>query len=94
VWIQISSEKGPEECELAVRLFLADFTRECRAKGIETIILDAQPGNRAGTYKSVLLSLEGDLDQNEIGNLDGTVLWICKSPFRREFLITNFSILC
>jgi peptide chain release factor len=92
MWIQISSGKGPGECELAVRLFFADFSRECRLQGIETAILDVQPGNRAGTYKSVLLSLEGECGQNGIGNLNGTVLWICESPFRPHVKRKNWFI--
>jgi peptide chain release factor len=88
----ISSGKGPGECELAAKLFFADFTRECRLQEIETGILDVQPGNRAGTYKSVLLALEGVLDHNAIGNLNGTVLWVCKSPFRPHVKRKNWFI--
>lgn len=29
MWIQISSGKGPDECELAVSLFLESFRKEC-----------------------------------------------------------------
>jgi len=34
MWIQISSGKGPDECELAVSLFLKSYRDECTGKGI------------------------------------------------------------
>lgn len=36
MWIQISSGKGPDECELAVKLFLKAYQGECHKKQIKT----------------------------------------------------------
>ena len=58
MWIQISSGKGPDECELAVSLFLKSYQNECSSKEIITNVIDAAPGNISGNLKSVLLSME------------------------------------
>lgn len=92
MWIQISSGKGPDECELSVSLFLKSYMNECANKGIKTTIVDAVPGNISGNFKSVLLSLESQ-DNNEIYEcLSGTILWVCKSPYRPNHKRKNWFI--
>ncbi|WP_010249353.1 peptide chain release factor H [Acetivibrio cellulolyticus] len=88
MWIQISSGKGPDECELAVSLFLKSYQNECKNKGIITNVIDAIPGNISGNLKSVLLSLECQAQEE----LNGTVLWICKSPYRPNHKRKNWFI--
>lgn len=92
MWIQISSGKGPDECELAVSLFLRSYQNECSKNQIDTNIIDAVPGKIPGNYKSVLLSLEykDNQDMNEI--ISGTVLWVCTSPYRPNHKRKNWFI--
>ena len=104
MWIQISSGKGPDECELAVSLFLDSYKNECKKNKIKATIIDAVPGYISGNLKSVLLSLEGheNLDVrasnepqsakafNEI--ISGTILWICTSPYRPNHKRKNWFI--
>lgn len=71
--IQISSGQGPRECELAVGKLYAALQKEI--VGIE--LIRAVPGKSPGTYASVLLAAEEDLS-----HLEGSVLWICQSPYR------------
>lgn len=82
MWIQISSGKGPDECELAVSRFLRSYQNECDMKGINLKVINAIPGNLNGTLKSVLLSLETQDEVNFEDCISGTILWICKSPYR------------
>jgi len=89
MWIQISSGKGPDECELAVSLFFKAFEKECKLSGIDVNVLNAVPGNIAGNYKSILLSLEG---QSIEQLASGTVQWICKSPYRPNHKRKNWFI--
>lgn len=79
MWIQISSGKGPDECELAVSLFCKAYENECRVSGIDVNILDAVPGNISGNYKSILFSVDC---QNNGDLMSGTIQWICQSPYR------------
>jgi peptide chain release factor len=43
----------------------------------ETLLLDKVEGPKKGTLRSATLGTERDL-----GFLEGTVLWVCKSPYR------------
>lgn len=89
MWIQISSGKGPDECELAVSLFFKTFENECKLSGIDVKVLDAVPGNIAGNYKSILLSVTG---QSKDKLQSGTIQWICKSPYRSNHKRKNWFI--
>ncbi|WP_027631039.1 peptide chain release factor H [Ruminiclostridium cellobioparum] len=92
MWIQISSGKGPDECELAVSLFLEAFRKECNKKDIKANVLAAVPGHVTGNLQSVLLSLEAPDDNslNEISS--GTILWVCTSPYRPNHRRKNWFI--
>ncbi|MCL2797107.1 MAG: peptide chain release factor H [Firmicutes bacterium] len=70
--LHLTSGRGPAECELAVGKFLAVLSQE-----FEIEILTKEDGRFAGCCKSALARA----DANE-PSLQGTVQWICKSPFR------------
>lgn len=92
MWIQISSGKGPDECELAVSLFLKSYQKKCSKNQIIINIIDAVPGQISGNFKSVLLSIEYT-DGQIIGEIaNGTVLWICESPYRPNHKRKNWFI--
>ncbi len=80
MWIQISSGNGPEECELAVSLFLQFYQDELARKHIRSEIIGITPGIIKGNMKSVLLSIEDSACKDDL--LHGSILWICKSPYR------------
>lgn len=80
--IQISSGQGPEECELAVELFYQALRRE-----VEGIQLVSGVKGRRGGFSSVVLEAEADLS-----GLEGSVLWVCKSPLRPEHKRKNWYI--
>lgn len=71
--VQISSGQGPVECELGVALLLRALQKEF--PDIE--ILSEHTGKEKGCYRSILFSTEADLSF-----LEGSVQWICKSPYR------------
>lgn len=71
--VQISSGQGPEECELAVGLLYRYFLRHCQ----DLELISKRPGKKAGGYSSVCFWTGMDMAQWE-----GSVLWICKSPYR------------
>ena len=71
--IQISSGSGPAECELAVGKFLHALMEEFT----DIEVLQKTDGRVRGCFRSVQISSETDLSF-----LEGTVLWICKSPYR------------
>lgn len=92
MWVQISSGKGPDECSLAVGLFLKTLIKEWDSKGISAKQVSTIPGNYPGSFKSVLLSLGGDEIAEATRNIQGTVCWICKSPYRPKHKRKNWFI--
>ncbi len=88
--IQISSGRGPAECELAVGKYLAVFL----ARHPVAIMVEKCNGSfftcgkhAKDCYKSVLLELP-DSEKIELG----TVKWICQSPFRKNHKRKNWFI--
>lgn len=73
VTYQISSGRGPAECELAVGLIFAEMKKEIS----DIKIVSEKKGRNRDCYESIRFESESDLS----GFL-GTVEWICKSPFR------------
>jgi peptide chain release factor len=87
MWIQISSGRGPDECELAVGNLLNTLLKE----NGNIKVVDAVPGNIPGNFKSALLSVEDQL-KGDLGNFNGSILWICKSPYRQFHKRKNWFI--
>lgn len=71
--LQISSGQGPAECELAVAMLYEALRKEAG----DIRLLGCTPGKRKEGFASVLLETDRDLS-----DLEGSVLWICKSPYR------------
>lgn len=71
--LQISSGQGPAECELGVaKLAGYILRRDPNAK-----ILDRSVGSHRSIYRSVRIETVMDFTR-----LVGSVLWVCKSPYR------------
>lgn len=83
IMIQISSGQGPDECELAVAKL---FTALCREfTNIE--LIDKSPGRQEGCFKSI--RFYGD---SGLRTLDGSVKWVCVSPFRPKHKRKNWFV--
>ena len=81
--IQISSGQGPLECELAVGKLADSLVAEFKG----AVIKRKNPGAREGCFKSVVIESEHD-----ISFLEGTVKWICQSPFRPNHKRKNWFV--
>lgn len=69
---EISSGNSPAECELAVTKFA-----EYLVKNYGATIVSSSEGYNKGTYRSITISADRDLSE-----FVGSVLWVCKSPYR------------
>ena len=69
---QISSGQGPAECELAVSLLIRTLPAEFPALKIVSTV----PGGKPNCFRSVQVS------GADLSTLEGTVKWICHSPYR------------
>lgn len=81
--IQISSGQGPVECELAVSKLLTALQKEF--PDIE--VLSAHKSKTERCLTSVLFSTESDLSA-----LEGSIQWICQSPFRPNHKRKNWFV--
>lgn len=71
--IQISSGQGPAECELAVCKLFESLKKEYP----DIKKLSFHKSRFSDCYTSIMFETESDLH-----DLEGTIQWICKSPFR------------
>lgn len=81
--IQISSGQGPAECELAVGL----LAKELQKNFPDIEVVKTVAGQEKNCYSSIVLKSETDLSEYE-----GTVEWICQSPFRPHHKRKNWFI--
>ena len=81
--LQLSSGQGPVECELAVRKLLDALKKEY--PDIE--MLSTHASKEKGCFTSVLFSTNCDLRA-----LEGSVQWICQSPFRPNHKRKNWFV--
>lgn len=81
--IQISAGQGPCECQLAVAKLYEALKKEYG----DLKILSETRGCEKGCYDSILFQTGQDLS-----GLEGTVLWICPSPFRKNHRRKNWYV--
>lgn len=81
--VQISAGQGPSECQLAVAKLFEALKEEYR----DLELISETDGYEKGCLDSVRFKTENDLS-----SLEGTVLWICKSPFRKNHKRKNWYV--
>ena len=81
--IQISSCQGPAECELAAELFYRQLQKEIG----DIRMVQCVRGSKAKGFSSVIFETEEDMS-----SLEGSILWVCKSPYRPKHKRKNWYI--
>lgn len=81
--VQSSSGQGPAECGLAVGLFY----RQLQKEGRDIRLIQSVRAKGGKGYSSILFETEEDMRE-----LEGSVLWICRSPFRPKHRRKNWFI--
>lgn len=81
--VQISAGQGPSECQLAVAKLFEALKREYG----DLELLSDTKGYEKGCFDSIRFRTEQDLS-----SLEGTVLWICRSPFRKNHKRKNWYV--
>jgi peptide chain release factor len=81
--VQLSSGQGPVECELAVSKLYDALKKEFP----DITMLSCHEAGTAECYTSILFSTECDLS-----GLEGSIQWICKSPFRPNHKRKNWFV--
>ncbi len=80
--LQLSSAQGPVECQLAVAKALRHLLEEAQRAAVDVGVVEQEAGERNGSFRSVLLSLDGPQAEALARSWEGTVQWICASPYR------------
>ena len=81
--IQISSGQGPAECELAVSKLYEALKKEYP----DIKLISVHKSRISGGSTSIQFSTERDLSE-----LEGSVQWICRSPFRPNHKRKNWFV--
>ncbi|WP_407401411.1 peptide chain release factor H [Chryseobacterium sp.] len=90
--IQITSGKGPLECQWVVAKVLKVFLEELKAQNIEHEMIHRENGDENLTLKSVTLQLKGKNIDPFLASWLGSILWIGKSTFRKLHKRSNWFI--
>jgi len=87
----VTSGDGPRECRRAVFLVLRQMEREAGTAGlrIDATTLDVDKPNEPA---SALVSLSGAGADKLARSWQGTIQWICKSPFRPQHKRRNWFV--
>lgn len=92
VLLQLSANTGPEECCLAVRKALAYLNGEANAMAVRVDVVEQVASDRTGNLRSVLLTLHGEQAQALAQRWQGSVQWVCASPYRPSHRRKNWFI--
>lgn len=82
ILLQLSAAQGPDECALAVAKALQRLLHEADEQGVVLRLIEQEPGPRPGSWRSVLLALEGEQATALAQAWQGSLQWICVSPYR------------
>lgn len=92
--IQITSGRGPAECNFVVTNVFRKFSEACKNKNIEMEVIEREIDSDFNQITNVLLEIEGENLDVFLGNWVGTILWIGKSPYRKFHQRKNWFIGC
>jgi len=82
ILLQLSSAHGPAECCLAVSLGIKMLVKEADKEKVTLTLLEQENGSYADTVKSVLFKLQGNASLALAKKWNGSLQWICQSPYR------------
>ncbi|EJL73657.1 peptide chain release factor H [Chryseobacterium populi] len=90
--IQITSGRGPLECQWVVARVLKVFLEEIKTENIDYEIIHRENGDENLTLKSVTLLLKGKDISVFLSNWLGSICWTGKSTFRKLHKRSNWFI--
>ncbi|MEV1242770.1 peptide chain release factor H [Nonomuraea sp. NPDC050022] len=82
VHLLLSAGRGPQECAWALARLLHRLEADATQQNLETHRAHIAPGDRPGTYRSVLIRIAGDGSEAFAASWTGTLCWQAPSPYR------------
>lgn len=90
--IQITSGKGPSECERVVAKVLEKILKHAHTAQVETAMIESVKGNIAGTLLSAMVMLKGKGTDLFCTQWEGSIQWIAQSPYRKYHKRKNWFV--
>jgi peptide chain release factor len=82
VHLFLSAGRGPQECAWALARLLPRLRADAARQRVEVSPVETVPGDRPGTYRSVLLRIDGPAAGAFAASWTGTLCWQAPSPYR------------
>jgi peptide chain release factor len=92
IWIQITSGRGPAECEWVVGRYAQFLENSLKKHQVGWKRLDGVKGKHRNSWQSLLYSIEADSLDSINSVKAGTIKWIGTSPFRPHCSRKNWFI--
>lgn len=90
--VNISSGRGPIECQWVVFKTLGVFQKEAKLNSINIQIINTVRGENPKTFVSVTLKIKGEKAVDFIKRWEGTIKWVGESQFRVNHKRKNWFI--
>jgi peptide chain release factor len=82
IHLLLSAGRGPQECAWAVAELVRRLEADAARAALTTHRVETVPGERAGTYRSVLVRVAGEDVERFAAAWSGTLCWQAPSPYR------------
>ncbi|WP_328425350.1 peptide chain release factor H [Micromonospora sp. NBC_00389] len=82
VQLLLSAGRGPQECAWALAQLLSRLEDDATGQRLTTQRVQAVPGDRPDTYRSVLIQVSGAGAEAFAASWTGTLCWQAPSPYR------------
>lgn len=82
VHLLLSAGRGPQECAWALASLLRRLEADATRQDLQTHRVQTVPGDRPGTYRSVLVQIAGFGAEAFAASWTGTLCWQAPSPYR------------
>ncbi|MEU8229239.1 peptide chain release factor H [Actinoplanes sp. NPDC048967] len=82
VHLLLSAGRGPQECTWAVAQLARRLEAGAGRDGLTTRRVETVPGERPGTFRSVLIQISGTGTARFAASWTGTLCWQAPSPYR------------
>ncbi|MGX6607686.1 peptide chain release factor H [Micromonosporaceae bacterium Da 78-11] len=82
VHLLLSAGRGPQECAWALANLLTRLQADADRHGLTVRRVETVAGERPGTYRSVLVRIDGTGAATFAGSWSGTLCWQAPSPYR------------
>ena len=90
--VQITAGRGPVECMYVVSKILKLFLKACNNAKIEAQVTQRVSGSQTNTLVSAIVLAKGKSLEAFLDTWQGSILWVCKSPYRKFHKRKNWFI--